>query len=124
MDYVNPKELLQEVVAVAKRKSELGIGNMMIREILAGAFLGFAQGYEHSLVNMFVIPTGMMFGAPVSVGKWMFWSQLPVTLGNIVSGALLTGLALYAVYPVKRSPASEEPRIAMAEGPESRSVLA
>jgi len=26
MDYVNPKELMQEVVAVAKRKSELGIG--------------------------------------------------------------------------------------------------
>jgi len=26
MDYVNPKELMQEAVAVAKRKSELSIG--------------------------------------------------------------------------------------------------
>jgi formate/nitrite transporter len=84
----------------------------------------FAQGYEHSIVNMFVIPAGMMFGAPVSVGKWMFWNQLPVTLGNIVSGALFTGLALYAAYPVKRSSAGQEPRIATVERPGSRSVLA
>jgi formate/nitrite transporter len=58
----------------------------------------FAQGFEHSIVNMFVVPVGMMFGAPVSIRQWLFWNQLPVTLGNIVSGALFTGLALYATY--------------------------
>lgn len=61
----------------------------------------FAQGFEHSIVNMFVIPVGMMFGAPVSIRNWMLWNQLPVTLGNIVSGALFTGLALYATYREK-----------------------
>ncbi len=30
----------------------------------------FAHGYEHSIVNMFVIPAGMFFGAPVSVRQW------------------------------------------------------
>jgi formate/nitrite transporter len=58
----------------------------------------FAQGYEHSIVNMFVIPTGVFFGAPVSLRQWWFWNQIPVTLGNIVSGALLTGLALYFTF--------------------------
>ncbi len=58
----------------------------------------FAQGFEHSIVNMFVVPAGMMFGAPVSIGRWWFWNQMPVTLGNIVSGALFTGLALYATF--------------------------
>ena len=62
----------------------------------------FAHGYEHSVVNMFVIPAGMMLGAPVSAGQWWTWNQIPVTLGNIVSGALFTGLALYYTYPVKR----------------------
>lgn len=62
----------------------------------------FAQGFEHSIVNMFVIPVGMMFGAPVSIGNWLLWNQLPVTLGNILSGALLTGLALYATYGEKQ----------------------
>jgi formate/nitrite transporter FocA (FNT family) len=50
---------------------------------------------------MFVIPVGMMFGAPVSIRSWMLWNQLPVTLGNIISGALFTGLALYATYREK-----------------------
>ena len=58
----------------------------------------FAQGYEHSVVNMFVIPAGRFLGAPVSVGNWWFWNQIPVTLGNILAGALLTGLAIYVTF--------------------------
>jgi formate/nitrite transporter len=58
----------------------------------------FAQGYEHSIVNMFVIPAGKFLGAPVSTATWWFWNQIPVTLGNILSGALFTGLAMYATY--------------------------
>ena len=61
----------------------------------------FAQGFEHSIVNMFVIPAGMMLGAPVSMGQWLFWNQLPVTLGNILSGSLLTGLALHWTFRAK-----------------------
>ena len=33
-------------------------------------FIFFAQGFEHSVVNMFIIPTGMMMGAKVSVADW------------------------------------------------------
>lgn len=55
----------------------------------------FAQGYEHSIVNMFVIPAGMMLKAPVSAGQWWLWNQIPVTLGNILAGALLTGVAMW-----------------------------
>lgn len=58
----------------------------------------FAQGYEHSIVNMFVIPAGRFLGAPVSTVNWWLWNQVPVTLGNILSGAILTGLAMYATY--------------------------
>ena len=58
----------------------------------------FAHGYEHSIVNMFVIPAGMFLHAPVSIGKWWWWNQVPVTIGNIISGALLTGALLYLTY--------------------------
>src|SRR5574337_1715242 len=37
----------------------------------------FAQGFEHSVVNMFVIPAGMIVGAHVSVGDWWLWNQVP-----------------------------------------------
>lgn len=65
----------------------------------------FAQGFEHSVVNMFVIPTGMMLGAPVTLGQWWVWNQIPVTLGNIAGGLLFTGLALYSTHR-KKAPAT------------------
>jgi formate/nitrite transporter len=55
----------------------------------------FAQGFEHAVVNLFVIPAGMMLGADVTVGDWWLWNQLPVLAGNLVGGVLLTGLGLY-----------------------------
>lgn len=54
----------------------------------------FALALEHSVVNMFVIPTAMILGAEISLTQWLFWNQLPVTLGNIIGGAVLTGLLL------------------------------
>jgi formate transporter len=58
----------------------------------------FAQGFEHSVVNMFVIPAGMMLGAKVGLGDWWLWNQIPVTLGNLIGGFGFTGLALYLTY--------------------------
>mgnify|MGYP001100998899 FL=1 len=65
-------------------------------------FMFFALGFEHAVVNMFVIPTGMLLGANVSVYEWWVWNQIPVTLGNLVGGAVFTGLALYATYKPAR----------------------
>ncbi len=58
----------------------------------------FAQGFEHSVVNMFVIPAGMVLGADVSWADWWLWNQIPVTLGNIAGGFVFTGLALYLTH--------------------------
>jgi formate transporter len=58
----------------------------------------FAQGFEHSVVNMFVIPAGMILGAQVSLADWWVWNQIPVTLGNIIGGFIFTGFALYITY--------------------------
>ena len=70
----------------------------------------FAHGYVHSIVNMYLIPAGMMLGAPISWSQWWIWNQIPVTLGNILSGALLTGLALYLTYAKpEKAIADEEP---------------
>lgn len=84
----------------------------------------FALGYEHSIVNMFVIPAGMMFGASVSTAQWLFWNQLPVTIGNIFSGALFTGMALYVTFGAKHTPAASEERIAVIRQPDASAVLA
>ncbi|RUT35679.1 formate/nitrite transporter family protein [Paenibacillus zeisoli] len=58
----------------------------------------FAQGFEHAVVNMFVIPAGIMYGAKVSLGDWWLWNQIPVLLGNLVGGVLFTGILLYITH--------------------------
>ena len=77
----------------------------------------FAQGFEHAVVNMFIIPTGMLMGAKVSIYQWWVWNQIPVTLGNIVGGFLFTGLALYATYKpaAQMTAASSAPAQILAE---------
>ena len=47
---------------------------------------------------MFIIPTGMLLGAKVTVYEWWVWNQIPVTLGNLVGGFVFTGLALYVTH--------------------------
>jgi len=77
-------------------------------------FLFFALGFEHAVVNMFVIPTGMLLGAKVSVSDWWLWNQIPVTLGNLIGGFVFTGLALYLTYKPAKQTTSAAPVIAQA----------
>jgi len=87
---------LGTVLALASRST---IGKVAAMWLPIMAF--FAQGYEHSVVNMYLLPAGMMLGAPVSFKQWWLWNQIPVTLGNIISGAFFTGIALYLTYSAK-----------------------
>ena len=61
----------------------------------------FALGFEHSVVNMYVLPSGMMLGAPIAMSHMLFWNLLPVTIGNLIAGAVFTGMALYVTYPTE-----------------------
>ncbi len=69
----------------------------------------FALGFEHAVVNMFLMPTGMLFGANIGLYEWWFWNQIPVTLGNIVGGLTFTGLALYVTH--RRREKEAEPSV-------------
>jgi formate transporter len=84
----------------------------------------FALGFEHSVVNMFLIPSGIMFGAPISLGQLFLWNLLPVTLGNIIAGSLLTGMALYATYPTTVVPAASPVQVSGAEQNEQQAAFA
>jgi formate/nitrite transporter FocA (FNT family) len=55
----------------------------------------FSLGLEHAVVNMFVIPAGMMLGADISFSDWWGWNQGPVLLGNLLGAVLFTALPLY-----------------------------
>ncbi|HQT84551.1 MAG: formate transporter [Acidiphilium sp. 37-64-53] len=57
-----------------------------------------AQGFEHCVVNMFVIPCGIMLGAKVTVAQWWMWNEIPVTLGNMVGAIVITAIGLYVSF--------------------------
>ena len=82
-----------------------------------------AAGFEHSIANMYFIPMGLLIkaGAPDSfwaaVGKTaesypaLTWSNfflgnlLPVTIGNIIGGAIMVAAVYWFVYLRGKSPA-------------------
>jgi len=57
-----------------------------------------ALGLEHSVANMFLIPLGMMNGAAVSPATFLLKNLLPVTLGNIIGGAICVATAFSLAY--------------------------
>ena len=45
-------------------------------------------GLEHGIANMFIIPLAISLGADITVGTYLMNNLLPVTLGNMIGGAL------------------------------------
>ncbi len=103
------------MLAFASRST---IGKVAVMWLPIATF--FAHGYEHSIVNMFLIPAGMFLGAQVSVTQWWLWNQIPVTLGNVLAGALFTGIALWYTYAGKHQnaarPSEARSSVAVAAG--------
>ncbi len=75
-----------------------------------------SSGFEHSIANMFMVPLGIVISnfAPeafwtglgvnaasysdLTVSHFIFNNLIPVTIGNIVGGAVLVGLANWGIY--------------------------
>ena len=55
-------------------------------------------GLEHSVANMFIIPLGIFSGAAVSWKSFFMTNLVPVTLGNIVGGAVMVGAVFNLAY--------------------------
>lgn len=58
----------------------------------------FYMVFEHSVVNMFLFPAGLMLHAKFSIMDYFIWNEIPTALGNLVGGLSFTGLTLYATH--------------------------
>jgi formate transporter FocA len=85
-----------------------------------------AAGFEHSVANMYFIPVGLFIRAGAQEAFWskigktaadypdLTWSRfffnnlLPVTLGNIIGGAVLVGAVYWFIY-LRKSKRLQEP---------------
>lgn len=58
----------------------------------------FYMGFEHSVVNMFLFPSGLMLGGDFSLMDYLLWNEIPTVVGNLVGGVAFVGLTLYATH--------------------------
>src|SRR6187455_2000818 len=63
----------------------------------------FYMTFEHSVVNMFLFPSGILMGAHFNWADYFLWNEIPTIVGNIVGGLAFTGLTLYTTH-VKTAP--------------------
>jgi formate/nitrite transporter len=80
--------------------------------------LFFYMGFEHSIVNMFLFPSGLLLGGDFSVMDYLVWNEIPTVLGNLVGGLAFVGLTLYATHArtgaPRIRPAAQEDRVPVA----------
>src|SRR6478752_6540754 len=60
--------------------------------------LFFYMVFEHSIVNMFLFPSGLLLGAHFTFVDYLLWNEIPTVVGNLVGGLSFTGLTLYATH--------------------------
>ncbi|MFL6623627.1 MAG: formate/nitrite transporter family protein [Sulfurifustis sp.] len=58
----------------------------------------FYMTFEHSVVNMFLFPSGLILGGNFSIMDYFIWNEIPTVVGNLVGGIAFTGLTLYATH--------------------------
>ncbi|RDD70492.1 formate/nitrite transporter family protein [Paracoccus versutus] len=58
----------------------------------------FYMGFEHSIVNMFLFPAGLLLGGQFTIMDYMIWNEIPTVLGNLVGGLTFVGAMIYATH--------------------------
>ncbi|MFC7625454.1 formate/nitrite transporter family protein [Microlunatus sp. GCM10028923] len=58
----------------------------------------FYMGFEHSIVNMFLFPSGLLLGGEFTVIDYLLWNEIPTVLGNLVGGLAFVGLPIYLTH--------------------------
>ena len=58
----------------------------------------FYMGFEHSIVNMFLFPSGLMLGGKFTLLDYFIWNEIPTVVGNLVGGLTFVGATLYSTH--------------------------
>ena len=58
----------------------------------------FYMGFEHSIVNMYLFPSGLMLGGKFTIMDYLLWNEIPAIAGNLLGGMTFVGLTLYSTH--------------------------
>ena len=126
----------EKAMAIASSKISIPLSEMVIRGILCNMIVVLAVwmatgakdiiskifacwfpimlfvvcGFEHSIANMFFIPMGMILGADITMVQ-LFINLIPVTIGNIIGGAIIIPFVYHKIYLNKDNTNKEKSKI-------------
>ena len=63
----------------------------------------FYLGFEHSIVNMFLFPSGIILGGNFTWADYFLYNEIPTVIGNLVGGLTFVGAMIYSTH-YKTSP--------------------
>ncbi|MBF4549838.1 formate transporter [Pseudoclavibacter sp. RFBJ3] len=100
-----------------------GVALAMISKSVSGKVIAmwmpimlfFFMGFEHSIVNMFLFPSGLLLGADFTLLDYLIWNEIPTVVGNLVGGLLFVGLPLYFTYGRTGTPRAVAAKLAATE---------
>lgn len=72
--------------------------------------LFFFMGFEHSIVNMFLFPSGLLLGGDFTIMDYLVWNEIPTVIGNLVGGLVFTAIPLYLTHSRTKAPRAITPR--------------
>lgn len=83
-----------------------GVVAAMMSKSVSGKVIGmwmpimvfFYMGFEHSVVNMFLFPSGLMMGGAFTIRDYLLWNEIPTVFGNLIGGLTFVGLTLYTTH--------------------------
>ena len=58
----------------------------------------FYLGFEHSIVNMYLFPSGLMLGGHYTWLDYFLWNEIPTVVGNLVGGLTFVGGMIYSTH--------------------------
>ncbi|WP_425449435.1 formate/nitrite transporter family protein [Dethiothermospora halolimnae] len=122
--YGQGSNIANKAIAIAEAKVGLSFGQAFLRAILCNIIVVLAvwfssaskqvigkifaiwfpimmfvlSGFEHSIANMFFISLGKLLGGSFSWVEMWTSNLIPVTLGNILGGAVIVPVVYYIVY--------------------------
>jgi formate/nitrite transporter FocA (FNT family) len=73
------------------------------------------MGFEHSVVNMFLFPSGIILGGGFTWGDYLLWNEIPTIIGNIVGGLTFVGAIIYATHYKITTHGPDAPAVKAAE---------
>jgi len=95
-----------------------GVAGAMIAKGVTGKALAmwmpimlfFFMGFEHSIVNMFLFPSGLLLGGNFTIMDYLVWNEIPTVLGNLAGGLIFTAVPLYLTHARTKARRGAEPR--------------